>query len=99
MAGSGLGVVPSCLVPGPVMIQRGGNTDLFSESLIKEVFGILWLVYISICGYCLLSLEVSKPWEGQSLLGYARPPGCQNIIKHRKFLKNIIKGSPGRSAV
>lgn len=34
-------MVPSCLVPGPVVIQGGENIDLVSESLIKETVGIL----------------------------------------------------------
>lgn len=34
-------MVPNCLVPGPKVIQGGKNIELVSETMIKEMVGIL----------------------------------------------------------
>lgn len=52
-----------------------GNSVPDCRNLIREVDGEDWLVCMSkLCSQasCLLSLEISQPWEGQSLPGSAR---------------------------
>lgn len=67
------GAIPTCLVLGPGVIRAGAIIGLVQESQIKEVvggkgFGLAGLHMRGMPSTsCLLSLEISQPWEELSL--------------------------------
>lgn len=89
----GIRAVLSSLEPGPGLVQGRGNTGLVCESQIKVVVGCMNFgsvgLYWKSCSQVsfFIILEISQPWEEQSIPSQAAhtpTPICQNVIKYRK---------------